>query len=160
MNIADYLAYGKKPLLEKVNDVLKKFRHKEVPLLEMSNIDGAYNNRKGFYGNKKYKLYVYSEKGSRPPHFHIIDSKTNGKMFNMKIRIKDLTIMSVKDVENNFSKSSKDIPWDGYNDIRKKLIEYLKDINTIGLNNYVSLVNTWNNMNSHNEVLLSNIVKL
>lgn len=150
------LVPNEKLTVENARELLGFFKKKEVPLFEMARVDRDYNNSKSVFGtNGKYAIYVYGNEGEKLPHFHIVDDATKGKKFNMKIRIKDLTIMNIDDKIKRVKKSERRITWEGYSDLRKHLIAFLntphtdKSSGTKFKNRYIYIINAWNLENDH-----------
>lgn len=126
MHFTEWLASGDGITKEKVDKILEAFGlKKETKLFEMTRIDVNYNAKSMFGTNGKYSVCVYGNEGDKLPHFHIIDNQTKGKKFDMKIRINDLSIMSVLDKEKRVKKSESGITWEGYTDLRRNLISFL-----------------------------------
>lgn len=156
MHFINWVASGGRTIRSKVNKIFEYFGIKPVPLFEMARVDRDYNNSKSVFGtNGKYAIYVYGNEGEKLPHFHIVDGATKGKKFDMKIRIKDLSIMSIDDKIKRVKKSESGITWEGYSDLRKHLVAFLntphtdKSSGTKFKNRYIYIINAWNLENDH-----------
>lgn len=165
MHFINWLASKGRITREKVDTILEYFGIKQKLLLERARVDRDYNNSKSVFGtNGKYAIYVYGNEGEKLPHFHIVDDATKGKKFNMKIRIKDLTIMSLLDKENRVKKSESGITWEGYSDLRKHLIAFLNApyVNKkTGVNlksRYLFIVQHWDDNNPKNQINASDML--
>ena len=123
MQFMNWITDRKWRLILKINGILARLGLKEESRLEAAKID--YNYNLGFNGDGKYAIYVYGREGNSQPHFHIVDQFTRGKRFNMEVRLKDLTITSLLDKKKHIKKSGQGITWEGYSELRKKLITFL-----------------------------------
>ena len=124
----------------------------------MAKIDLYYKDNTGLFGKDNLAIYVCgNEPSSKPPHFHIVDKQTNGKNFCLEVRIDDLSIMLINDKSKGISKAEEGLTWDGYGEIRKKLIEFLKSkvvVAKLGIempSYYNFIVLEWNHNNPENE---------
>ena len=125
-------------------------------LTDSAHIDSNYNYQKrGFYGNGQIGIYIFEENGvKKAPHFHIIDHETNGGNLDIEVKISDLSIICIMDKSKHIYRDTrKGLTWEGYEDLRKKLIEFLNKPYTgrdtfIQFRNYYALaVFLWNAYN-------------
>ena len=135
-------------------------------MTDAAQIDFHYRGVRGFYGKDNLAIYVYDENDpKKTPHFHIIDKATNGKDLDIEVRIKDLSIACITDKSKHINNDTrKGLTWEGYDDLRKELIEFLKskyvdkmtgsNFNTY----YIYLVWTWNRFNPKNKVERSDLM--
>lgn len=135
-------------------------KNRETSHIEMAKIDLYYKDNLGLFGKDNLAIYVCgNEPSSKPPHFHIVDKQTNGKNFYLEVRIDDLSIMLITDKSKGINKlAKKDLTWDGYGEIRKKLIEFLKArfVDITGLQSatyYIFIVAEWNHNNPENKTM-------
>ena len=166
MHFINWVASGGRTIRSKVNKIFEYFGIKPVPLFEMARVDHDYNNSKSVFGtNGKYAIYVYGNEGEKLPHFHIVDGATKGKKFDMKIRIKDLSIMSIDDKIKRVKKSESGITWEGYSDIRKHLVTFLNtpytDKKSGGsfASRYLAILFEWNSNNPENSLSRNDLLK-
>lgn len=160
-----WLSPKKKLTIDDIKDMFPILKSKPVPLFEMARVDHDYNNSKSVFGiNGKYAIYVYGNDGEKLPHFHIVDEATKGKKFDIKIRIKDLSIMSIDDKIKRVKKSESGITWEGYSDLRKHLVAFL---NTPYINQktgvklksrYLFIVQHWDDNNPDNQINVSDML--
>ena len=165
MHFINWVASSGRTIRAKVNRILEYFGIKPVLLFEMARVDRDYNNSKSVFGtNGEYAIYVYGNEGEKLPHFHIVDEATKGKKFDMKIRIKDLSIMSIDDKIKRVKKSESGITWEGYSDLRKHLVAFL---NTPYINQktgvklksrYLFIVQHWDDNNPDNQINVNDML--
>ena len=166
MHFIDWLASWEWTTRKKVDKILTTLGLKKVsPLFEMARVDINYNNSKSVFGiNGKYAIYVYGNEGEKLPHFHIVDEATKGKKFDMKIRIKDLSIMSIDDKFKRVKKSESGITWEGYLDLRKHLVvflntPYVDKFNIHYPSRYIFLAQQWNSENYKHQIDQNDLLK-
>lgn len=161
MQFMNWETVRKWKLILEINGILERLGLKEESRLEAAKID--YDYKLGFNGNGKYAIYVYGSEGDCQPHFHIVDTFTRGKRFNMEVRLKDLTITSLLDKKKLIKKSGQGITWEGYSELRKNLISFLNSpyINEFCTceNRYLLTVFMWNSNNPENCMARNNLLK-
>ena len=119
--------------------------------VEIARIDYFYP--KGFYGNKRFKINMYSGEGWKPPHFHVVDFKTGGTELDIEVLLKDLTVLSIHNMKNKIVKEEKRLTWDGYEDIESKLIEFLTEIHPLcKIQTYYTMLTLWDSLNTQNMI--------